>query len=119
MTMSTAVITGGIQDTSPRARMAGVFYLLTFATGIYGMEVRSMLGLAAVIAAACYIAVTLLFYFIFRPVNRRLSLLAVIVSLVGCVIGPLGLVIHAFSHINALVFFGFYCLFIGYLIFRS
>jgi hypothetical protein len=118
--MSTAVVTGRIKEASPHARTAGVFYLLTFATGIYGMQVHSRLGLAAeVIAAGCYVAVTLLFYYIFRQVNRSVSFLAAVVSLVGCIIGPLGLVIHAVSRINALVFFGFYCLLIGYLIFRS
>jgi hypothetical protein len=38
---------------------------------------------------------------------------------VGCAIGPLGLFVHAASHISPLVLFGFYCLLIGYLIFKS
>src|SRR5260370_36253673 len=118
--MSTDAMTERIAEASPHARMAGVFYLLTFVTGIFAMLVRNRLGFAAgLIAAACYIAVTLLFYFLFKPVNRSLSLLAACISLVGCTIGPLGLLVHAFSHINALVFFGFYCLLIGYLIFKS
>lgn len=118
--MSTAATIKRTAEASPRARMAGVFYLLTFATGIPALFVHNKVGLAAgLIAGACYIAVTLLFYYLFKPVNRRLSLLATIISLVGCVIGPLGLGIHALSHINALVFFGFYCLLIGYLIFKS
>jgi hypothetical protein len=118
--MSSAVVTERIREASPRARMAGLFYLLTFVTGMFGMQVRSRLGLAAeVIAAGCYVAVTLLFYYIFRPVNRSVSFLAAVVSLVGCIIGPLGLVVHALSKINALVFFGFYCLLIGYLILKS
>jgi len=100
--------------------MAGVFYLLTFVTGLYAFFVRNTLGSAAgLIAAACYVAVTVLFYLIFKPVNRNLSLLAAVVSLAGCVIGPLGSVIHELSRINPLVFFGFYCLLIGYLILRS
>jgi len=112
----------GVREALPhaKARIAGVFYLLTFVTGIFAMLVRNRLGFAAgLIAAACYIAVTLLFYFLFKPVNRSLSLLAACISLVGCTIGPLGLLVHAFLHINALVFFGFYCLLIGYLIFKS
>ncbi len=36
---------------------------------------------------ACYIAVTALFYDLFKPVNRSLSLLAAFFSLVGCAIG--------------------------------
>jgi hypothetical protein len=71
------------------------------------------------IATACYIAVTLLFYYIFKPVNRSLSLLAAFFSLAGCAIGVLGLFHLARFGISPLVFFGFYCLLIGYLIFRS
>src|SRR3989454_12735398 len=109
-------------ETSPRlkARIAGVFYLLTFLTRGVALFVRGRLSLVAgLIAGACYIAVTLLFYDIFKPVNRSLSLLAAFFSLVGCAIGPLSLFHLTPSHINSLVFFGFYCLLIGYLIFRS
>ena len=79
---------------SPRlkAKIAGIFYLLTFLTGGAALFVRGRLGFAAgLIAGACYIAVTLLFYYIFKPVNRRLSLLAASFSLVGIAIGPLSL----------------------------
>jgi hypothetical protein len=118
--MSTAVMTGRITEGSPHARTAGVFYLLTFVTGIFALLVRNRLGFAVgLMAAAFYVAVTLLFYYMFRPVNRRLSLLAAILSLAGCVIGPLSLLFQALSRINPLVFFGFYCLLIGYLIFKS
>jgi Domain of unknown function (DUF4386) len=106
---------------SPRARIAGVFYLLTFVTGASALFVRGRLGVAAgLVAGVCYIAVTLLFYYIFRPVNRSLSLLAAVISLVGVVVGPLRQ-FHLFpSYIpDGLVFFGFYCLLVGYLIFRS
>lgn len=63
--------------------------------------------------------VTLLFYHIFKPVNRSLSLLAAILSLAGCVSGALGAFQLAPSPIHPLVFFGWYCLLIGYLIVRS
>jgi Domain of unknown function (DUF4386) len=97
-----------------------VFYLLTFLTGGAALFVRGRLGFAAgLIAGASYIAVTLLLYYLFKPVNRSLSLVAAIFSLAGCAIGPLSLFVHAASHINPLVFFGFYCVLIGYLIFRS
>jgi hypothetical protein len=110
-----------IAEASPRlARIAGVFYLLTFVTGITALVVRSRLGVAAgLIAAMCYLVVTLLFYQIFKPVSRNLSLLAAFVSLVGVAIGPLSQFLPALRRINPLVFFGFYCLLIGYLIFRS
>ena len=109
-------------EASPRfkARIAGVFYLLVFLTGGLALFVRGRLGSAAgLIAGACYIAVTLLFYYIFKPANRNLSLLAAFISLVGIIIGPLSLLHLAPSQINPLVFFGFYCLLIGYLILRS
>jgi hypothetical protein len=115
-------MTERITETSPRfkARIAGIFYLLTFLTGIFALFVRGSLGLAAgLIAGACYIAVTLLFYYIFKPVNRSLSLLAAFISLVGCAIGPLSSFHLVPFHLSPLVFFGFYCLLIGYLIFKS
>jgi hypothetical protein len=113
-----------IAEASPRfkARIAGVFYLLTFVTGILALVFvrggRKWL-VTNLIATACYIAVTLLLYYIFKPVNRSLSLIAAFFSLVGCVIGVLSLFHLARFGISPLVFFGFYCLLIGYLIFRS
>ena len=78
-------------------------------------------GIASgLIAGGCYIVVTILFYGIFKPVNRNLSLLAAIISLGACAIGPLLMLLKLHLPGNiALVFFGVYCLLIGYLIFRS
>ena len=107
---------------SPRliARIAGLIYLLVFVTGIFSLFVRSGIGIAAAsIAGALYLAVTLLFYFIFKPVNHSLSLLAAMISLLGIVIGPVSMMVRALSVISPLVFFGFYCLLIGYLILKS
>src|SRR5882762_8553333 len=120
--MSTAVPMERVAEASPffKARIAGVFYLLTFLTGGLALFVSGKLGSAAGLSAgACYIAVTLLFYGIFRPVNRTPSLLAALISLVGIIMGPLSLLHLVPSNLNPLVFFGFYCLLIGYLIFRS
>ena len=110
------------------------------------------LGLATgLIATSCYIGVTALFYDLFKPVNRSLSLLAAFFSLVGCAIlafaslfqvapfvalgGSQYLSVFKVEQLRALaflflelygqgvnicfVFFGVYCLLIGYLIFRS
>jgi hypothetical protein len=116
-------MTEPIADTSPGppARIAGVFYLLTFLTGASALFVRGRLGVAAgFIAGVCYIVVTLLFYFLFKPVNRSLSLLAALFSLVGIAVGPLRQFHLIPSYVpDGLAFFGFYCLLIGYLIFRS
>ncbi len=174
--MSTPVMTERIAEASPRfnARITGVIYLLYFMTAVFGEffisglvvsgdatatatnilahEPLFRLGLAAgLIATALYIAVTALFYDLFKPVNRSLSLLAAFFSLVGCAIQAFGSLFQLaplvvlggsehlsvfkidqlqamalmFLELNAqaftigLVFFGFFNLLIGYLIFRS
>ncbi|MDQ2964220.1 MAG: DUF4386 domain-containing protein [Pseudomonadota bacterium] len=174
--MSTAAMTERTTEVSPllKARVAGVFYLLVFLTGggalflsgrlvvngdaaataanILAHEPSFRLGFAAnLIATACYIVVTALFYDLFKPVNRSLSLIAAFTSLVGCAIGGLSslfqlaplavleggqyLSVFTVQQLQALallflklggqanaiglIFFGFYCLLIGYLILRS
>jgi hypothetical protein len=102
------------------ARFAGFFYLLTFTTGALALFGRTSLGsVSGMVAGACYVFVTLLFYRLFKPVNPKVSLVAACVSLVGCAVGPLGLFLHSFARINPLVIFGIYCLLIGYLIVQS
>jgi len=100
---------------SPRllAGAAGVFYLLTILTGASALFAWRGRPAAAAVAALCYVVVTLLFYPLFKPVSRSLSLVAAFVSLAGCSIG-------FFSGVpNPLVLFGCYCLLIGFLIVRS
>jgi hypothetical protein len=124
----------------------------TTAANILAHTTIFQLGFAGnLIAIATYIAVTALFYVLFRPVNRTVSLLAAFLSLSGCVILAVGTVFYisplvllgganassAFTvaqvQANALmlfrlygqsfnlsfVFFGFYCLLIGYLTLKS
>jgi hypothetical protein len=119
--MSAAVTMEGIAETSPRlkARMAAVFFLLTMMMSAFNdLFVRGRLGLAGNVAAGLVevlgmVVVTLLFYYIFKPVHRGLALLAASVNLVG-------LTFETFQSLSiGLVFAGFYCLLIGYLIFRS
>jgi hypothetical protein len=106
---------------------------------------------AGIIGAACHIAWTLLFYELFKPVNRTLSLLAAFISMVAIALqavstvfqlGPLAVLeggssLSALNHeqLDALalifvrltadafyvyvVFFGFWCVVTGYLIFKS
>jgi Domain of unknown function (DUF4386) len=164
-------------ESSPRAtaRMAGVFQLLegfaaTFpqvfvldklvvsgnatltAANILKHEPLFLFGFALVICGVVFhIAWAFLLYELLKPVNRSLSLLALLVMLVGCAIqsvtglmylAPL-LVLEAGGSLSAfateqlqalayvfvrlnnygfdlyLVFFGVWCVLVGYLIFRS
>ncbi|MGA8306712.1 MAG: DUF4386 domain-containing protein [Candidatus Acidiferrales bacterium] len=108
----------------PGARVTGVVYLLYFLTAISAEVFVGQTRLVAydainLIAYAFYIAVTLLFYYMFKPVNSGLSLLAALFSLAGCANEVLGMFNLAPHKISSLLFFGPYCLLIGYLIFRS
>lgn len=96
------------------ARIAGIFYVLVFVTGSLAL-VGGPVGSAAMpIAGALYVVVTVLLYRLFKPVNPTVSLVAACVSLAGIVVGPLRVL-----PVNALVFFGLYCLLIAYLSCRS
>src|SRR5262249_1079569 len=101
-----------------KARIAGVFYLLTIVTGSLALAFVSGRSLVLLLSTLCYAVVTVLFYELFKPVNSRLSLVAAGFSLVGCVIGALGAFHLVTGQIN-LGFFGLYCLAIGSLIFWS
>src|SRR5208282_2715067 len=63
------------------------------------------------------VVVTLAVYDIFKPVNRSLSVLAACFGLIGLTFEALRLQPRGVN--SAIVFAGFYCLLIGYLIFRS
>jgi hypothetical protein len=112
-------IARGASDTSPRftANMAGVFYLLTIATGLFGLvggrlvvsgdtaaTATNILAhksafwsgfVADVLSTACYITVTGLFYRLFKPVHGSLALVATFFSLVGCATGAVSSFFHA------------------------
>ncbi|WP_213804430.1 DUF4386 domain-containing protein [Granulicella sp. dw_53] len=166
-----------IEGMSPRlkARVAGLLYLIVIAGGIFAeLFVRGQLvvhGDAAATAhnimthellyrlgfaveifyCACNVPLVLLFYDLFKVVNRSVAVLVVFFSLVGTAIESVSLLGHfapllllggghslngftaeqlqSLSYVSlqlfergfaiALVFFGFYCLLFGYLIFRS
>jgi len=119
-------MTEQIRDASPhpRARITGVVYLLYFLTAILAQLMVSRkldaYGNAAnLIADGFYAVLTLLFYRLFKPVNRSLSFIAALVSLAGCAVMIFGLFPRVTLPISPLVFFGPYCLLIGYLVFRS
>jgi Domain of unknown function (DUF4386) len=103
-----------------RARITGVVYLLFFVTAVLGEFFTRQAGISGIqpgvsgdaaatantilthellyrlgfalglISTACYVAVTALFYQLFRPVSRSLSLIAVCFSLVGLAIATFG-----------------------------
>ena len=98
-------------EPSPKiaARVAGVFYLLVFVTGIAALVTGGRFVISGdpattarniltheslfragwtfnLMATVCYVVVTALFYELFRIVNRALSLTAALFSLVGCAI---------------------------------
>lgn len=102
-----------------KARLAGLFYVVAFVFGVLAMALRSGRVATNTIAALSYVAVTILFYQLFKPVNRTLSAIAASLSLAGCAVGSLALMHLMPVDINPLVFFGFYCLLIGYLVVRS
>jgi hypothetical protein len=98
-----------------RTRIAGIFYLLTFATGIFALFVQSRFSAASgLIGGVCYLVVTVILYGVFKPVNRPLSAAAAMVSFAGFAAGVLG-----FALATSMVFFGVYCTLIGILALRS
>jgi hypothetical protein len=108
-------------SSEPRDRITGVVYLLYFLTAVLAQffVFRKLVVYAEVvngIAFGLYIVLTLRFYFLFKPVNRMVSLVAAICSLAGCTLGVLDLFHLAPSHISPLWFFGAYCLLIGFLV---
>jgi hypothetical protein len=114
-----------IREVSPgfKARMAGGLVLLGILTAAFTQFfVHSRLGFAAdlvvgVIEVSSMIAVTLLFYDVFKAVNRRLSLLAASFNFVA-----LTLELFQFNPGGVMIGIGFHglnCFLIGYLLFRS
>jgi hypothetical protein len=110
--MSTTATTERMVQTSPRllARMAGLFAVITAPAGftlivignlvdpndaaatahhILANEQLYRLAVAGDTISVLYIVYTLLIYYLFRPVNRSLALLAALFSLVGIAVGML------------------------------
>ena len=111
-------------ERSPLARLTGALYLAYFATTIITTIVQShipkAIGTAGnLLAFVLYAITSLLFYNLFKPVDKRLSLVAALVSLAGCVVGTLDVFHLPTYHVKALYFFGPYCLLLGILILGS
>ena len=109
-----------IAEASPlfKARIAGAVFVLGLLSAVLGeFFVRKLEIAADLIAVSCMIAVTLLLYGIFKPVNRGLSLLAAFFNIVGLTFGALRWNFRGLD--IPVVLNGFYCLLIGWLIFRA
>ncbi len=123
--MSHGASTRWNSSSSPRsrARIAGIFYLLTFVAGALaafaGNLPATYSNLANLIATVSYVAVVLIFYYLFEPAGRSIARLAVFFGLAGCVVSILKIYNLALLPLNALVLFGCYCLLIGGLILKS
>ncbi|MBV9102733.1 MAG: hypothetical protein JO060_04030 [Candidatus Eremiobacteraeota bacterium] len=102
-------------------RIVGAVYLAFFVTAIVAEALSNarfqLAGLVFnVISYGFYLALTLLFYRLFAPVNRALSFVAALFGIAGCVVGVLGIFHRSPPNLNPLFFFGGYCFLIGYLI---
>jgi len=119
--MNTAGMMKRIAEASPRfkARLAGALNFFSLLTaGLTELLVRGTLNfVGGYIAIASMVVVTLLVYDIFKPVNRGLSLLAASFAFVGLTFEALRWQPQGVN--IAIVVHGFYCLVIGYLIFKS
>jgi Domain of unknown function (DUF4386) len=124
-----------IASASPRvrARIAGILYLIIFIAAPSGAKNATLAKIA--ITMACDTGVALLFYNLFKPVNKNLSLLAVVFRLVFVAVMTVNSLdyfglwnlfksAHSSAAFNAgygiaLVPFGIHCVAIGFLIFHS
>lgn len=110
-----------LAEASPRlrARVAGSLYWLSVLMASFSeIVLRGPLKFAGgLIAVLGMVAMTLLFYGIFKPISSGVSMFAVSLSLVGLSFEALRWQPRGVN--IAIVFSGFYCLIIGCLIFRS
>jgi Domain of unknown function (DUF4386) len=107
-----------------KGRLTGLVYLLYFLTAILSTTLHgpnlAIYGEALnVISIVCYVAVTLLFYTMFKPVNKSVALLATVIGLAGCATQALSNFHLSLANVSPLAFFGPFNILIGYLIIRS
>lgn len=126
------------------ARIAGVLYLVNIVAGAFAIgyvsaaighnvhanEQLFRAGLAAhVLVTMTNVPLALIFYELFKVVDRRAALLVVLFTIVATAIEAAGIAtqftapnpfdLEADSYDVSAVFFGGYCLALGYLVFRS
>ena len=137
-------------ELSPRqlARLAGALYLVNILGGFFAIgvvpsmtsdavhshELLYRAGLAVhVVVTATNVPLAIIFFDLFKVVNRRVALLVVLFTLVGTSIEAAGIV-NEFAALStqatyvdlsvdnydvSTVFFGFYAIAMGYVVFRS
>lgn len=128
--MSRALMTQGIAEASGfkapdfrapafKAKIAGALYFFSLLTAASGESLlRGRLSIAAgLIAVAGMAVMTVLLNDILKPASPSVSLLAVLFAFMGLTFETLRLQLQGLN--IALVFHGFYCILIGYLIFKS
>src|ERR1700731_4772592 len=95
-----------------RARLTGVVYLLYFLAAItaqlFFLDKVVLFITINLIAYAFYMILALLFYYLFKPVNGSLSLVAALFGLCGCIVGILELFHIILNYLGPLPFFGPY-----------
>ena len=109
--------------TPSRARITGAVYLLYFllvisAASLIGRVPVAYSDAANLVANAGYVAVSLLLYQMLKAVSRNVALLAVTVSIIGCIVQSLAL-FHLLPVHSSLPIFGLFNITIGYLVIRS
>jgi hypothetical protein len=117
---------------SLKARVAGACWLMTILIGFFLMSRGDWSGVAAnvvatvfyavaanIIATAFYAVATVLVYQLLAPVNRTISLVAAVFSLIGCVLWAYRPFAIAPQPVSPMVFFGLHLLLVGYLILKS
>lgn len=106
------------------ARTAGWWYAANIVTGataaVFSMrKMQAFANAASLLATIAYVVVTILLFQLFRPVNRPVSLVAGVFSFLGCIASVIDMFGRLPKQISPLMFFGAYCLCLGYLIVRS
>ncbi len=113
-----------IREATPKAkaRLTGAVYLTYFLLAIAATAFDSHSVTARtlnLISIAVYALLTVLFYFMFKPVSRWVSLLAMLFSFAGCIFSVMQMLHGGSTPVSPLIFFGFYCLLLGQLVIRS
>lgn len=107
-------------NAASNGRAIGIIYLCYFLTAISALKfpkTESWYTIMNFISCGFYLALTIMFYFLFKPVNKIISMIAAIFSMLGCI--ATALYIINFIKVNPLIFFGPYCILVGYLIYKS